>query len=41
LGEEGLAALGPKLSQALDARFRLVSTDDLGADVLDIYERER
>jgi diaminohydroxyphosphoribosylaminopyrimidine deaminase/5-amino-6-(5-phosphoribosylamino)uracil reductase len=41
LGEEGLAALGPKLSGALDARFRLVSTDDLGADVLDIYERER
>jgi diaminohydroxyphosphoribosylaminopyrimidine deaminase/5-amino-6-(5-phosphoribosylamino)uracil reductase len=41
LGEEGLAALGPKLSGALDARFRLVSTEDLGSDVLDIYERTR
>jgi diaminohydroxyphosphoribosylaminopyrimidine deaminase/5-amino-6-(5-phosphoribosylamino)uracil reductase len=41
LGEEGLVALGPKLTAALDERFKLVSTDDLGVDVLDIYERVR
>jgi diaminohydroxyphosphoribosylaminopyrimidine deaminase/5-amino-6-(5-phosphoribosylamino)uracil reductase len=41
LGEEGLPALGPKLCAALPDRFTLASTEDLGADRLEIFERIR
>jgi diaminohydroxyphosphoribosylaminopyrimidine deaminase / 5-amino-6-(5-phosphoribosylamino)uracil reductase len=41
LGEEGVPALGPRLSRALVEAFRLVSSEDLGADRLDIFERIR
>jgi diaminohydroxyphosphoribosylaminopyrimidine deaminase/5-amino-6-(5-phosphoribosylamino)uracil reductase len=39
LGEPGVPALGPRLSAALSERFRLVATEDLGPDRLDLYER--
>jgi diaminohydroxyphosphoribosylaminopyrimidine deaminase/5-amino-6-(5-phosphoribosylamino)uracil reductase len=38
LGEPGVPALGPRLEAALDDRFRLVATEDLGPDRLDLYE---
>lgn len=41
LGEEGIPALGPKLARALHERFALWSTEDLGADTLEIFERAR
>jgi diaminohydroxyphosphoribosylaminopyrimidine deaminase/5-amino-6-(5-phosphoribosylamino)uracil reductase len=41
LGEEGIPALGPHLSRALVETFHLVSSEDLGADRLDIFERTR
>jgi diaminohydroxyphosphoribosylaminopyrimidine deaminase / 5-amino-6-(5-phosphoribosylamino)uracil reductase len=41
LGEEGVPALGPHLSRALVETFHLVSSEDLGADRLDIFERTR
>jgi diaminohydroxyphosphoribosylaminopyrimidine deaminase/5-amino-6-(5-phosphoribosylamino)uracil reductase len=41
LGEEGVPALGPKLSALLADRFHLSATDDLGADRLEIFERVR
>jgi diaminohydroxyphosphoribosylaminopyrimidine deaminase/5-amino-6-(5-phosphoribosylamino)uracil reductase len=39
LGEEGVPALGPRLTAALPERFRLFRTEDLGADRLEIFER--
>jgi diaminohydroxyphosphoribosylaminopyrimidine deaminase/5-amino-6-(5-phosphoribosylamino)uracil reductase len=39
LGEPGVPALGPRLQAALADRFRLVATEDLGPDRLDLYER--
>jgi diaminohydroxyphosphoribosylaminopyrimidine deaminase/5-amino-6-(5-phosphoribosylamino)uracil reductase len=39
LGEEGFPALGPALTRALAERFVRVTSEDLGEDVLDIYER--
>lgn len=41
LGEDGLPAIGPRLSQALPGRFVRVSSEDLGPDVLEFYERVR
>ncbi len=41
LGEEGFPALGPLLSRALSERFMRMVSEDLGTDVLDIYERTR
>jgi diaminohydroxyphosphoribosylaminopyrimidine deaminase/5-amino-6-(5-phosphoribosylamino)uracil reductase len=41
LGEDGVPALGPKLCAALPERFSLASTEDLGADRLEIFERTR
>jgi diaminohydroxyphosphoribosylaminopyrimidine deaminase/5-amino-6-(5-phosphoribosylamino)uracil reductase len=41
LGEDGLVALGPRLSRALPDRFVRVSREDLGPDVLEFYERAR
>jgi diaminohydroxyphosphoribosylaminopyrimidine deaminase/5-amino-6-(5-phosphoribosylamino)uracil reductase len=39
LGVQGLVALRPKVAAALRERFRLMVSEDLGADILDIYER--
>jgi diaminohydroxyphosphoribosylaminopyrimidine deaminase / 5-amino-6-(5-phosphoribosylamino)uracil reductase len=39
LGEDGVPALGPKLCAAIAERFTLSSTEDLGADRLEIFER--
>ena len=39
LGEPGVPALGPRFQAALADRFRLVATEDLGPDRLDLYER--
>ncbi len=41
LGENGLPAIGPGLSRALADRFVLVRSEDLGPDVLELYERAR
>ena len=41
LGEDGLSALGPKLRAALAERFTRISTEDLGADELTLFERLR
>lgn len=41
LGEEGIPALGPQLSEALVERFHHVGSEDLGADRLDLFERAR
>jgi diaminohydroxyphosphoribosylaminopyrimidine deaminase/5-amino-6-(5-phosphoribosylamino)uracil reductase len=39
LAEEGIPALGPKLCAALSERFALSSTEELGDDRLEIFER--
>jgi diaminohydroxyphosphoribosylaminopyrimidine deaminase/5-amino-6-(5-phosphoribosylamino)uracil reductase len=39
LGEPGVPAIGSKLRAALRDRFRLVSTEDLGPDRLEVFER--
>jgi diaminohydroxyphosphoribosylaminopyrimidine deaminase/5-amino-6-(5-phosphoribosylamino)uracil reductase len=39
LGEPGVPAIGSKLRAALRDRFRLVSTEDLGPDRLELFER--
>jgi diaminohydroxyphosphoribosylaminopyrimidine deaminase/5-amino-6-(5-phosphoribosylamino)uracil reductase len=39
LGGPGVRALGPRFQAALAERFRLVSTEELGPDRLDVYER--
>jgi len=41
LGEEGVPALGPRLSEALVDDFHHIASEDLGADQLDIFERPR
>ncbi|HEY8382484.1 MAG TPA: bifunctional diaminohydroxyphosphoribosylaminopyrimidine deaminase/5-amino-6-(5-phosphoribosylamino)uracil reductase RibD [Microvirga sp.] len=41
LGEEGVPALGPSLAAALATRFTPLSREDLGTDVLEIFERAR
>jgi diaminohydroxyphosphoribosylaminopyrimidine deaminase/5-amino-6-(5-phosphoribosylamino)uracil reductase len=41
LAEEGVPALGPKLCAALPERFVLTSTEELGGDRLEIFERIR
>jgi diaminohydroxyphosphoribosylaminopyrimidine deaminase/5-amino-6-(5-phosphoribosylamino)uracil reductase len=39
LGEAGVPALGPRLAAALRSRFTLMNEEDLGADVLRVFER--
>jgi diaminohydroxyphosphoribosylaminopyrimidine deaminase/5-amino-6-(5-phosphoribosylamino)uracil reductase len=41
LGEEGIPAIGPKLAAALSKDFTLRSSEDLGPDRLEIFERIR
>jgi diaminohydroxyphosphoribosylaminopyrimidine deaminase/5-amino-6-(5-phosphoribosylamino)uracil reductase len=41
LGEEGIPAIGPELAAALPKAFILRSSEDLGADRLEIFERIR
>lgn len=41
LDEEGIPALGPKLAASLSKDFTLRSSEDLGPDRLDIFERIR
>jgi diaminohydroxyphosphoribosylaminopyrimidine deaminase/5-amino-6-(5-phosphoribosylamino)uracil reductase len=41
LGVEGVPALAPKSERVRDERFTPLSTEDLGADRLDIFERDR
>jgi len=38
-GEPGVPAIGPGLRTALSNRFRLVQTEELGPDRLELYER--
>jgi diaminohydroxyphosphoribosylaminopyrimidine deaminase / 5-amino-6-(5-phosphoribosylamino)uracil reductase len=39
LSEPGVPAIGPGLRTALSNRFRLVQTEELGPDRLELYER--
>jgi diaminohydroxyphosphoribosylaminopyrimidine deaminase/5-amino-6-(5-phosphoribosylamino)uracil reductase len=39
--EAGIPALGPRLARALRERFALISTEDLGSDQLEVFERRR
>jgi diaminohydroxyphosphoribosylaminopyrimidine deaminase / 5-amino-6-(5-phosphoribosylamino)uracil reductase len=39
LGEPGARAIGPKLRTALKERFRLVASEELGPDRLELFER--
>jgi diaminohydroxyphosphoribosylaminopyrimidine deaminase / 5-amino-6-(5-phosphoribosylamino)uracil reductase len=39
LAEPGVPALGPKLQEALEDRFRLVCAEELGPDRLELFER--
>ncbi len=39
LGEAGVPALGPKLSDALVERFHHIASEELGGDQLDIFEK--
>jgi diaminohydroxyphosphoribosylaminopyrimidine deaminase / 5-amino-6-(5-phosphoribosylamino)uracil reductase len=41
LGVEGVPALAPKSEHLREERFTSLSTEDLGADRLDIFERDR
>jgi diaminohydroxyphosphoribosylaminopyrimidine deaminase/5-amino-6-(5-phosphoribosylamino)uracil reductase len=41
LGEPGVPALGPRLSASLKRRFTLMDEEDLGADRLQVFERNR
>ncbi len=41
LGEAGVPALGPKSERLCAERFTRLSTEDLGADRLDTFERQR
>jgi diaminohydroxyphosphoribosylaminopyrimidine deaminase / 5-amino-6-(5-phosphoribosylamino)uracil reductase len=41
LADEGIPALGPTLCAALSERFALASTEELGGDRLEIFERTR
>ena len=41
LGQEGVPALGSRLAASLRNRFTLISEEDLGADRLQVFERNR